>query len=375
MHYPDKPRALPDAQGIFVHGTNGFDAVEFAEYIWGKRIVFLIACAVAIVVTLAVSLLLPKRYTARSSIFIEAPAGNDPRAATAVSSVYLESLKTYESFASSDTVFERATRRFQVDASKNSVLKVTRPVNTTVIEIAVTLHDPRKAQGLAQYIAEQTVEMNRSIEATSADSLIVELRSQSQAALERLTNASRERDAFATANPIEAVENELRDGSDFESRLDQDLAHARTELAGDATQPGPVPETLRRQMASAEARITAIGNQRRDLARLLAQKGSQLDTRKSRLNALEDEERVARNAYEDTRTRLNETLASPLYRGGRLRVIDPGVVPQRPSFPQTPLNLAAALLASLMGTFLYLALRFGYVRLQRERSERLYSHR
>src|SRR5438132_10779125 len=85
-----------------------FDAVEFVEYLRGKWRVFAISCGVAVTLALAVSLLLPKRYTARATVVIDAPAGNDPRAATAVSQVYLESLKTYESFASSDTLFLQA---------------------------------------------------------------------------------------------------------------------------------------------------------------------------------------------------------------------------------------------------------------------------
>jgi hypothetical protein len=50
-------------------------------------------------------------------------------------------------------------------------------------------------------------------------------------------------------------------------------------------------------------------------------------------------------------------------------------VPQQPSTPHTGLNVIAAFLASLAGTFAWLVLRFGYVRMQRERSERVYSLR
>ncbi len=52
------------------------------------------ACAVAVTLTLAVSLVLTKQYTAVSRIVIEPPAGSDPRASTAVSPIYLESLRS-----------------------------------------------------------------------------------------------------------------------------------------------------------------------------------------------------------------------------------------------------------------------------------------
>ena len=88
---------------------------------------------------------------------------------------------------------------------------------------------------------------------------------------------------------------------------------------------------------------------------------------------MEAEVRAAQTAWEDATTRLNNTLSSPQLRGQRLRLIDPGTVPQRPASPDLWLNTAAALFASLIGAFGFLMLRFGYVRLQRERSERVYS--
>ncbi len=351
-----------------MHGSHGFDAVEFLDYIREKRILFLTSCGVAILLALAVSLALPKRYTAKASILIETPDGNDPRASTAMSPAYLESLKTYETLVASDTLFQRAIQRLQVEGSKAGVLKVSRPASTAVVEISATLHDPRKAQALAQFIAEQAVELDRTIEGKSAADLTGDR--------ERLTTASQARDAFAAANPIETLENEVREGFDMKLQLEQDLARARTDLA-DQSADG--------QITSTRARIQAIDNQRRELAGLLEKQASQLDARKSRRNALEEEEEAARTAYENRRAGLNDSFAasqlasshttSSQTKGGRLRVIDPGVVPQQASFPNTPLNIAAAFLASLIGTFAWLVSRFSYVRLQRERSEQLYSLR
>jgi hypothetical protein len=335
-----------------VHGSNGFDAVDFLEYIREKRILFLASCGIAVLLALVASLSLPKRYTAKSSVLIEAPEGNDPRVSTAMSPAYLESLKTYETFAASDTLFQRAVERLHVEGSKGSILKVSRPASTAVIEISATLRDPRKAQALAQFIAEQAVELDRTVEGRSATDPIVER--------ERLTRAVEARDAFAAANPIETLENEVREGFDMKLQLEQDLARARTDLAD---------QSAEGQITSTRARIQAIDNQRRELAGVLEKQAAQLDARKSRREALEEEETTARSAYEKKRA------TSPEFRSGRLRVIDPGAVPQQASFPTTRLNVAAAFLVSLIGTFAWLTLRFGYVRLQRERSEQLYSLR
>src|ERR1700678_3046099 len=93
---------------------DGFDYAEFLRQRW--RVV---ACAslAAVAISLGVSLILPKRYTASASIVIDPPGGLDSRTATAVSPVYLESLKAYERFAESDSLFAQAAERFHLDNS------------------------------------------------------------------------------------------------------------------------------------------------------------------------------------------------------------------------------------------------------------------
>src|SRR5215471_8534016 len=93
-----------------------FDRFEYIDYLRRRWRVAAVACAAAVILALGVSLLLPKRYTATASIVIEPPTGNDMRASMAVSPVYLESLKTYETFASSDSLFARAVERFHLQA-------------------------------------------------------------------------------------------------------------------------------------------------------------------------------------------------------------------------------------------------------------------
>ena len=56
----------------------------------------------------------PRQYTATARIVIEPPAGTDLRSAMAVSPIYLESLKTYEQFASGDSLFQKAIEQFDL---------------------------------------------------------------------------------------------------------------------------------------------------------------------------------------------------------------------------------------------------------------------
>src|SRR5579863_2032024 len=142
-------------------------ALEAVRTRW--RIVAL-TCAISVTLTLAVSLLLPKKYTAVTRIVIEPPAGSDPRASTAVSPIYLESLRSYEAFAASDNLFLQAVQRFglrrdsqPIDRLKQSVLEVDMPRNTKILEIRATLPDPKTSHELALYMAEETVKLSLAV--------------------------------------------------------------------------------------------------------------------------------------------------------------------------------------------------------------------
>ncbi len=311
-----------------------------------------IACGVALGLTLSVSLLLPKRYTATASLLIQAPGGNDPRASTAVSPVYLESLKSYESFASSDTLFVRALDALHVrdgnagasiESLKKRVLKVSKASNTAIIEISATLGDPRKAQAVAQYIAEQTVELSRSLDAQATNELTAEFRKQVETARKRYAEAKQAREVFARAQPIAGLENEVQEASDLRFRLEQG---------------GGMPD-----------------DQIRRLDKVLAEKEPALEQRKIRRDALESEERSSLEAWEEANEKMNDMLASSQFHGERLRIVDPGIVPDQPSFPDTALNLAAALVFSLAGSLVWLALGFSHSRLSGARTERPYRFR
>jgi uncharacterized protein involved in exopolysaccharide biosynthesis len=66
---------------------------------------------------------------------------------------------------------------------------------------------------------------------------------------------------------------------------------------------------------------------------------------------------LARETMRLNRLRELETPAG--YRGELLQLLDPGVVPEKPSWPNLSLNLAAALALALLLSWLYLTLQFG----------------
>lgn len=383
MEYPRFERSM----------TNGsFNPIDFAEHLRRKWLVFAASSALAIILALSISVLLPRRYTAVASILIQPPAGNDARVAIAVTPGYLESLKDYERIASSDTLFigalehlhlKEANADTPIESLKRRALKVSKQTGTAVLDISATWSDPRTAQALTEYIAQQTVDISRSFDAKSADDLTKEFHVQAEAARARLAKARQARDAFAASAPIETLENDVMEGADLKFRLERDLAVAQSDVAEySAQQQSPRnaasstdAQWLAQQIASTRAKIAIIEGQRRDLIERLAKEGKELQERKALRDTVETEQGAAQSAFENSTTRLNDALSASQFRGERLQIIDPGIVPQRPSSPNTLLNVVSALLFSLVGSFVYLAFRFSYTRLLHERAEREYSLR
>src|ERR1700687_3318466 len=129
-----------------------FDAFEYVAYLRRRWRVIAAACGTAVLLALPLSLLMSKRYTATATIVIEPPGSSDSRTAIVVSPMYLESLRTYERFADSDSLFARAAEKFHlqeagglrpIESLKRGVLKVSKLRDTKIMEISVTLKDPK----------------------------------------------------------------------------------------------------------------------------------------------------------------------------------------------------------------------------------------
>jgi capsular polysaccharide biosynthesis protein len=140
-----------------------FEMFRYIDHLRSRWPVIAVACGAAIGCVFLAALLMPARYEATARILIQQPRGADVRYAMAMSAVYLDSLRSYELVASGDRLFLDAMNHFNlaqgrsVEQLKRSVLKVSVPRNTRILEISVTLGDPVKAQALALYVAEETV--------------------------------------------------------------------------------------------------------------------------------------------------------------------------------------------------------------------------
>jgi capsular polysaccharide biosynthesis protein len=310
------------------------------------RIVAL-ACAISVTLTLAVSLLLPKKYTAVTRIVIEPPAGSDPRASTAVSPIYLESLHSYESFASSDDLFLKAVEKFglrnnqePIDKLKKSVLEADMPRNTKILEIRATLPDPKIAHQLALYMSEETVKLNQAVSRDEDLELGGEAERQSAEAQEKLRSVEQEWAEASIKAPAAQLKVELESDEELRSVMQREMMESEV-----ISEPERA-EVYRRRLAVLERSIAAK-------QKLFAE-------RSSRIEQLSSARASALAAAKAADVRLQDTRSAKGSRGERLRLLDPGIVPERPSFPNIPLNAVIALFATLVLSMLYLTLELSY---------------
>ena len=299
--------------------------------------------------------LTPNRYTSTASILIEPPTGSDPRTFTAISPIYLESLKTYETFAGSDTLFQRALEKFHlrgtdsstpIESIKARVLKVSKLRDTKILQINVTLENAKQAQAMAQYIAEETVSLISSTAHATGRDLMEDLRSQAddaKAKMEQVLGAYAQAD---TQFPVSTLRTELDAMIDLLYKLRSELY----ESEGAAAQ---------FESEGAKARVALLAKRVHDVEQSVAQKSKILAQASARLDRLDAEKRTTLANYETAARRLQDFNSWAGASGERLKVIDPGIVPERPSAPRTGLYAAVAGGLALLGSIVYLSFRYG----------------
>lgn len=336
-------------------------AYDFQDYLRRRWRFIAIACAVAVSLAAAVSLALPKKYTATARIVIEPPPG-DQRVAVALSPIYLESLKTYERFASSDSLFLRALVNFglrspgdtsPVEAWKRRVLKIEIPRNTRILEISATLPDPKKAQAMARFIADGTIALSRAVSHNAVQETMKDVEKQLAEARTRVERADAAWDR-AARQPTGQMSDDIASLAELKADLMYDLSEAESE----PSEPRPVGSG----QDNAPARTAALKKQIADVEREMSRKQDLMAERSARAETLLSERRQAEGALAAAENRLRDLRYSEAFRGEQLSIIDPGITPERPSSPNLPLNVIAAFLVALAGSVAYLTLQFGLSR-------------
>jgi len=281
--------------------------------------------------------------------------------------MYLESLKSYELFANGDTLFAKAADRFHfrrdsaqsIESLKRKVLKVAKLRDTKVLEISATLADPKQAQALAEYLANETINISHA-ENLASDRDFVELGEQQAAvAKRRMDDLEKAWNALTVNEPLESLQSEIDSEVALRSKVEEQLVAAESEVAG-YQQQAQDGSFAREQLNASQARAALLSARSRELQRTIQEKAATLASRTGKREELEASLDVARRSYETVAARLLEAQATAGTHAERLRMIDPGIVPQRPSSPNIALNVAAALFAALIASIVYLSCAFVY---------------
>jgi uncharacterized protein involved in exopolysaccharide biosynthesis len=338
-----------------------FDAFRYIVYMRSRWRWIVASCATAAALALVASLAMTRQYTATARIVIEPPAGTDIRAAVAVSPIYLESLRTYEQFAGGDSLFQTAIDKFHlrsivgarpIESLKKQVLKVALVRNTRILEISATLPDPRQAQALAQFLAESTVNLSRSLNGEGDRDLLQGMERQQSELRDRLKENETAWNQLLAHEPVVTLESENNNAALLRSNVEQEIARAEVELA----EPGRRTEDL----ADTRARLGQMRKQLETLNTQSIEREKLLSVRVSHRDRLDVERKALQAQLNGVETQLRETRAGMAFRGERLKIIDPGVVPERSSAPNLTLNVAAAFLLGLVLPLLWLTLQMGY---------------
>jgi uncharacterized protein involved in exopolysaccharide biosynthesis len=338
-----------------------FDAFRYIGYMRSRWQWIAASCLTAVAVAFAASLMMTREYTATARIVIEPPAGTDIRAAVAVSPIYLESLKTYEQFAGGDSLFQKAIDKFRlrsimgarpIESLKKQVVKVGLVRNTRILEISGTLPDPRQAQALAQYLAENTVDLSRSLTGEGDRDLFQGMERQQSELRERLRANDAAWNELLAHEPVEALRTENENAALLRSNIEQEISRAEVELA----EPGRRADDL----ADTRARLGQMRKQLDTMNGQALEREKLLSVRIAHRDRVADERKTLQAQLNALETQLRDARSTAAFRGERLKIIDPGVVPERPSAPNVMLNVAAAFLLGLVLPVVWLTLQMGY---------------
>jgi uncharacterized protein involved in exopolysaccharide biosynthesis len=332
-----------------------------------------VAVGLAALLAFIASEFLPRRYTATTTVIIDPPATSDIRAAASLNPAYLDSLRTFEHFFTSDALFEQAASRFHldtggedVDTLRRRILKVKQQHETRILEISATLPDATAASALVRYITEQSIAASRdhavSVDRDSMSNLAAELDharaqlDQAQAEWQRASKDDTPDSIQATLDSAITLQSEIRsheneaaaDAEEWQVRARQGQVSDRgyAQVQAEATTARKVDYEKRRAKLEAE-----IALERKTLA-----------DRSSRLTLASAQLDMARRAFDTAQARLRDFGAVAGMRSERMRMIDRGVVPRKPSSPKVLLNTLASVVLALCLSLGWLVLGAGEAR-------------
>jgi chromosome segregation ATPase len=180
-----------------------------------------------------------------------------------------------------------------------------------------------------------------------------------------MARTQEELSASASAGQQTSLEAELVALAKLQIQITADIAEAGAriaELSARQSAESGSPSDLnfvREELRAQRARLTALEISRVNLTRDIGVKSSVLSGIHARRDQLQTRLRTVQSDLETASKRVAEVESAAGMRAEQLRILDPGIVPQRPSSPNLPLNCAAAFALGVVISLMYLAFTFG----------------
>jgi len=169
---------------------------------------------------------------------------------------------------------------------------------------------------------------------------------------------------LVSEEPVADLQSSMSKSAELRAALQQQMLSAEQEIADAAERQksaaGAEGAEARKESGNAAARLQEIRKQVQSMDAESKERERVLALRMTHRDKLEAEREAAQTALTSIEARLRESRADAGSRGERLRVIDPGVVPERPSSPNLPLNVMASLLLGLVLPVVFLMLDLNY---------------
>jgi uncharacterized protein involved in exopolysaccharide biosynthesis len=206
------------------------------------------------------------------------------------------------------------------------------------------------------------VELSRASSSEGDQELLTGLEQQERDIRANLQQTEAAWSAAIGNEPTSGLEQAIEEGSSQRSRLEEQIQGEEVEIAdlGDRIKAGDSTGQMAKDASNAHARLGELRRQLADLNGQIAEREKLLGTRQAHRDQLEAARQSAQTALAAIDGRLREARSERGFRGERLQVIDPGIVPERPSSPNIPLNIVVALLAGLALPILYFTLRANF---------------
>ena len=177
--------------------------------------------------------------------------------------------------------------------------------------------------------------------------------------------------------PVDEMQAAMFNSSDLLAKLQEQASGAQLEIAAAADREKQAPASelpqIRIEQSEARTRNEAILKQMEALDREDAARDKLLAARTAHRDQLEAERKARQAALTAIESRLTQSRGDAGYRGERLKIIDPGIVPERPSSPNTSLNLAAALLLGFTLPALFFAVEINFQELRVRARRRIHA--